>query len=168
MSNRIFLAFLEESSSSIIQKITFTKIIKIMPQQASKPMKEGMKGNKKMGSSSSRQRRNHKRSDWKKGDCFKLRLFTALLFTSFPVNPCFESSTDSQILSLQSGLSFFSIGFSFTRIQILFSTTLCAPILKFQELIRLVESYRSTMVSNKILWTSKVGKWKAYVHRDFS
>jgi len=60
MSNRIFLVFLEESSSSIIQKITFTKIIKIMPQQASKPMKEGMKGNKKMGR---RQRRNNKRSD---------------------------------------------------------------------------------------------------------
>ena len=153
MSNRIFLVFLEESPSSITQKITFTKIIKIMLQQASKTMKEGMKVNKEMGR---RQMRNHKRSDWKKGDCFKLRLVTALLFTSFPVEPCFESSTDSQILSLQSGLSFFSIGFSFIWIQILFSTTLCASIFKFQESIRMVIHYI------RWLWHRLFGKTRTW------
>jgi beta-mannanase len=44
ISNKILIVFLAESSSSIIQKITFSKITKKIPQQAS----QGTKGNKVM------------------------------------------------------------------------------------------------------------------------
>ena len=104
MSNRILFVFVEESSSSIIQKITFSKITEIIPQQAS----QGMKGNKTVVV---KQKETQKRSEPKRKDSFKGMLVAVSWFTLGAEESCFESSTDSQILSLHNVSSCLSTEF---------------------------------------------------------